>query len=303
MLRDVKNFIKSRTDLADDAVLREINFAWKELWASDDLPNSLFELTVVPGANEQRISLPYYVGVLRGVKRNCNRERVVLNTPRPYYQDISYEQSPYTWRILGTSSLKKTISNATTLDISIPEAETARFVVTVEGPTDNAQKTREQVIFNIGDTAHETTNRFTDAFISKDLVTAANVTIAAADGTELALIYNDAFEALNTIVQIVDKCNTNCCAATSSCDCFDILYKARCPYLYYDETYVPFEEVLMQKTMEWIMMPKEGQEQKTLLYSEKSRQLATAFNSENMSIEKRLDLGRNPFTSTYSGLI
>jgi hypothetical protein len=299
MLRDVINFIQSRTDLTREAAIREINFAWKELWASDDLPNSLFELTVEPpeGLNVARITLPWYVGEIRGVKM-C-RERVHLNTPRPYYQDQVYFQSPYIWRVLGKSSLKRTITNATTLDITIPEAEESRFTVTVKGPTDNSQETREQLIFLPGETEKETVNRFTDAYITKDTITRFNVSLTAEEGDEIAFIPNSDFEAMNTVVQIQDKCDTVC----NSCRCFDILYKQVAPYLYYDETFVPFAEVLMAKALEWILMPKDGQENRAVLYSNKAAQLATSFNNDTYSVEKKLDLARNMFTTQYNGLI
>lgn len=302
MLRDVIAFIRSRTDLSRETALREINFAWKEIWASQDLPNSIFELTAVPDASAQRISLPYYVGTIRAVKANCSRERIELNTPRPAYQDKNYFQSPFTWAVLGKSSFNKTITNATTIAVSIAKAESTRFTVSLSGPTDNATETREQLVFDIGDTSHETLSRFTDAYISKDQITASNVVIKDYNGVELGLIPNGAFDGLNTIIQIIDKC-TNLCCSSSVCNCFDILYKLACPYLYYDETFVAQEETLMAKTLEWITLPKEGGEAKAKVYAEKASQLAANSNNEELSITHHMDLGANQFVTQYRGLI
>lgn len=302
MLRDVIAFVQSRADLTRDAALREINFAWKEIWASQDLPNSLFELTAVPDANSQRISLPYYVGTIRGVKANCSRRSVALNTPRPAYQEQAYFQSPYVWAILGKSSFNKTITNATTLSISIAKAETARFTVSLTGPTDNATETREQIIFDIGDTEHETTNRFTDAYISKDAITTSNVVIKDYNDVELGIVPNGAFDGLNTVIQVLDKCSGLCCAQ-SVCNCFDVLYKLTCPYLYYDETFVAQQETLMAKTLEWITLPKEGGEAKAKVFAEKASQLAANSNSEDISIEHKMDFAVSPFSTQYRGLI
>lgn len=298
MLKDILDFIQSRTDLASrEDVLREINNAWREIWNTDDLPNSVFEMTVKPYDNTARISLPHYVGILRGVKANMGRLRVDLNTPRPYYQDEQYYQSPYTWRVLGVSPLRTSISNASQLTLKISEPETEQFAVTVIGPTDNAVESKESIVFEIGETEALSKLRFTDATsIVKDYLTKSDVNIFDADGNLMGEVPNLSYEARNTVIQITDKC-LQCC---NNCRCFDILFKKPAPVLYYDEQYVAYPEVLMQKTMEWISMPKEGQEKKTLMYAEKSKNLLQQFSKNETSFENRMDLGRNLFT-TYTG--
>lgn len=298
MLKDVIDFVQSRTDMASrEDVLREINFAWREIWNSDDLPNSVFEMTVKPFDDTARIALPHVVGVLRGVKANLGRIRVDLNTPRPYYQDESYYQSPYTWRILGVSPLSQSITNATQLKFTIAEAEDELFKVVVVGPNDNAVEGRDQLNFAPGITELYTTMRFVDArSIVKDRILKSNVEITGANGEDFGIIPNLEFEARNTIVQITDKC-LQCC---NNCRCFDVLFKKPAPYLYYDEQPIPYPEVLMTKTLEWITLPKDGQEQKTLMYADKSKTLLAGFNTDQSSIEKKMDLGRNLF-ATYTG--
>lgn len=296
-LKDIIEFIQSRTDLANrDDVVREINNAWAEIWDSDDLPNSLFEISVKTFDQTNRITLPYYVDKIRGVKTQ-DRLRVDLNTPRPYYQDETYFQSPYLWRVLGTTPLKTSITNATAIKLSIAEAATEQFVVTLQGPTDNSTREREQIIFAVGDTEHWTTKNFTDLKeATKNKILSTNVVMTGANDEDYGIIPADAFVANNTVVQITDRCN-KCCTA---CRCFDILYKVPAPYLYYDEQVVPFPGVLITKTLEWIAMPKEGQEQKAILYAEKSKALLTAFNHNDVSVEKKMDLPRNTFC-TYTG--
>lgn len=300
MLKDVIAFVSSRSGESNrDILLREINFAWTEYWNSTDLENSLFEVTVQPATSLARVTVPYYVDKIRAVKHNYGGARVQLNTPRPYYQDQTFAQSPWTWRILGVTPLKQSITNATQLSVSIPEAETARFVVTLQGPTDNSSSDREQLTFDIGDITQSTTKNFTDLVsITKNLVTSQDVSVTAADGTDLATIPNRLFQAKNTVLQIVDKYSQPCTTSL----CFDILYKAPCPYLYYDEDVIPMEEVLMSKTLEWMTMPKEGQEAVTAGYASKASSLLVQFNtSEARGIEHRLDLGQNPYTTQYRG--
>lgn len=299
MLKDVIAYVSSRTGETNrDILLREINFAWKEFWNSDDVPNSLFEITVKPFDTEARITLPWYVDMLRGVKQNGSRNRITLNTPRSYYQDGNYAQSPWTWRILGNSPLTKSIDNATQFTVSVPQAETAIFKVTLRGPTDNAEDTREELTFQIGTTSKTTTKNYTDLVsVTKDVLTAQNVSIINSANEEVSLIPNNGFQANNTIVQIVDKCSQNCV----DCSCFDILFKAPCPYLFYDDTVIPFEEVLMAKTLEWMTMPKNGEDAKAAAYAAKAGQLLNQFTANENSVEKRLDLGKNSYTSLYYG--
>jgi len=299
MLKDVIDFIRSRTDLTRTDALREINFAWKEIWNSDDLPNSIFEISVAPIDNNARISLPYYVGEIRAVKQKTwGKERIHLNTPRPYYQDDSYFQSPYKWRILGTSPVLTSVVNTTTITLTFDQPVTAQVIVSLIGPNDRGAGVREQVTFEIGDTTHESVNRYSDfEAISKNTITDNDLRVLAADDSVLAIVPNNAFEAANTIVQITDDCFKIC----NFCRCFDILYKKPAPYLHYDETPVAYQEVLMAKTMEWIMLPKDGQEQKADLFAGKASAMLKGFHYNEQSVEKKLDVGRSHMETLYYG--
>lgn len=304
MLLDVIRFIQSRAGITDrETALREINFAWRELWAVDDLPNSLFEISVQPADRTlARLTLPHYVGQIRAVKKTRDRLRIHLNTPRANYQAAEYIQSPFTWAILGSTPLKTTITNATTLDLSFAEEQTEQITATLIGPTDNAAEDREQIVFDIGDTTKSTTKRFSDLVsASKDKFTSADLNITAGDGTELGFIPNNEYTAANLIVQIHDKCQ-NC--TPCDCDCFDVLYKRTAPILYYDESPIPgnCDEALMAKTLEWILLPKDGQDQKALLFAEKSKAMMSIHNEDrSVGKEQRLDLGPNYFTTPYHG--
>lgn len=301
MFKDVIEFIMSRTGIVDRAIaVREANYAWNEMWNSDDLENSLFEITVKPIDNSPRISLPHYVGIIRAVKQNFGKLRIHLNTPRPYYHDETYWQSPYTWRILGKSPLYDSIANATTLTLSIAEAEAADITITLSGKTDNASEDRETLVIKAGSTSIESTLRYMDLTgATKSTITSHDVLILDPNGNEFGVIPNKKFEAKNTVIQVTDKCFKIC----NTNRCWDILYKIPTPYLYYDEDHVPFEGVLMNKALEWITMPKEGQEDKTTLYAGKATALLQQLNQNEVSIEKKIDTGRGRFTTIYPGYL
>lgn len=298
MLRDVINFVKSRLSFDDDRALREINIAYKELWATNDFENSVQEISVMPVDQSNIITLPWYVDVLKAVKLNPSRERVRLFDPRPYYQDETYWQSPFAWRVLGTSPLNTSITNATTLTLTIPKAETARFIVTLQGPSDYSQNTREQVVFEIGDTEHETERAFLDVTsLSKDVLTNNDVKITTASTLDIASIPNHRYEARNTVVQITDKLYKPC----NFCQCWDILYKNPCPILVYPETPVPGEESLMNKVMEWVTMPQEDGGAQAALFNLKSEALLKIANNNVKGVDKPLDMQRSPWETRYYG--
>lgn len=296
MLRDVIDFIVSRTDLSRTVALREINYAWTEMWNTSDFPGSLFEVTVEPIDNTSRISLAHYVGQIKAVKTN-SQLRVALNTPRPHYHDGEFRQSPWTWRILGNSPLNQSIVNATTLNLEISEAEESQFTVALTGPTDNAAESIDRIVFEPGETEKQTVLRFTDLkSATKSILTKSNVLILGANGEEFGYIANSEYEARNTVIQITDKCDCVC----TSCRCFDILYKIPAPILVHEEMTVMYEHALMNKTLEWIMLPKENGEQKAILFGDKSNAMLSGYNRQRPE-EHKMDLGVNQFVTRHWG--
>lgn len=298
MLRDVIEFVKSRLSFDDTRALREINLAYQELWGTNDFENSVQEMSVKPIDQSNIITLPWYVDVIKAVKYNPSRERVRLFDVRPYYQDDTYWQSIYAWRVLGNSPLNTSIINATTLTLRIPEAETERFVVTIQGPSDHSQSTREQVTFEPGDVEKETTRAFVDVTsISKDVLTANDVTVLTASDVEIAHIPNNRYEARNMVIQITDKLYKPC----TFCQCWDILFKRPCPILVYPETPVPGEQALMNKVMEWVTLPQEDGGAQAQLFNIKSESLLKITNNNQKGTDKPLDIQSSPWTRRYYG--
>lgn len=289
-LRDIVFFVASRTDLSNRAdILREINYAWGEIWESDDLPNSLFEITVKPEENNvSLLTLPHFVGRVRAIKETSTKIRVELNTPRQWYHDDTYFQSPWTHRILGVHPLRKAITNATRLKFTIPVANPSLFNIAVIGADDRASSVRDLLSMGLNQREVWTTRQFSDpTAIVKSALTDFDVTITGANGEDLGVIPNLRYDARNTVLQITGKCAT-CC---TTCRCWDVLYKIPAPVLHYDEQPIEYPEVLMTKTLEWITLPKDGQERKAVLFGDKSRALLTGFNATDKGVTHKLDIG------------
>ncbi len=300
MLNDVLKLVQSRTGLNDVDALREVNFAWRELWDMDDLPGSLWEVSISPENQvPPRMSLPWYIGQIRGVKMNWQRERMTLNTPHVYYQNNEYYQSPFTWRILGKSPLMRSITNATRLDLTLGQNESAIVSVTIIGPTDTAAQTTETIVFPIGTRTKSTVNNFVDInSITKSTITANDISVKDSLGQEIAILPNSEYEASNTIVQILDKCMGTC----FTCGCFDIFYKLPLPILYNVNQLIPNESALVHKTLELITLNKPDQMPLAAAYHQKADgMLANANANAAWGISMPLDLGNSPFNTKYYG--
>lgn len=268
-------------------ILREINFVWEEIWNGDDLPGSMFEITLKGSEDRMpRITMPYFVGKLRGVK-DSSRNRIELQTPRPFYQDETYLTSPYTWRILGESPLPRSIENATRLTFTLTKPSPVPFKISVIGTDDRASEVRDQITMLAGAKSISTTRQFTDATsIIKDTLLEEDIVITGANGEDYGIIPNLQYGAVHQLVQVADRCVT-CCV---TCRCFDIAYKRIPTVFYYDEQIVPYPEVLMTKAMEWILLPKDGQEQKAALFGTKSAGLLTNRNADDSGVSHKLDV-------------
>ncbi len=302
MLKDIVDYIVSRTDKSQEDAKREINYAFKELWKSVDLPNSIFEVTVKPANNTAIISLPWYVDQIKGVKQNTwGVERIILNTPRAYYQNNSYYQHLYTWRVLGTSPLCRSITNASTLTLSFKQPVTTQVTVSIIGQTDQGSEFREQLLFAIGDVSKETAGRYSDlSNVTKSIITENDLFIYGPNSEELGIIPNRLMESKYKIIQLYDKYFIPC----NNCNCYDILYKLPPPILYFDEDPVPEEEIVMTKTMEWINLSKQGQEKMAAMYGEKARNLLFASNNNaDHPVDHPLDIAPNRLIRSYSGYL
>lgn len=299
MLKTVIDFIVSRTGLARDKALTEINLAWVDLWNGSDFPDSCYEITVKPEDPTPRMSLPWYVGTIRGVKWR-NMERVQLLTPRPWYQDHKYYQHSYTWKVLGRSPLSIPIINAGKLSFEMPYPEDFQFTINVEGPTDHSSRDFESIIMPTGETRVTSVKRFTDARgIVKSALTTNDIKVLDNNNDELGLLPNCEYEARNIIVQVTDDCMRD----ITPCKCFDVLYKMPAPLLVNEYSTVDQPEALMNKTLEWIMISKPDMAQTTMLVGQKAAELLANSNNNDSSVTKKLDVATNRFSTRYHGYL
>ena len=233
-LQDIIERVKSSLNMRDDTsekrtfMLREINRAAKQLWESNDLVLALREQYFSFPTDDSQVTLPWYVGELRGVRRpNIDpRDPIRLHDMRPRYHYNSWGDTGLnTFRVKQISPLARLIVNATPLTICIDEAQSSDFTVRVTGETDLAASATDVVTVTAGTTEATITRVFTSIrSIRKSAITTADVVIQDASENTLSVIPNMLYEPRYLLVNITESgCFVH--TAVSTCFSVEVLYK------------------------------------------------------------------------------
>lgn len=192
-------------------LVRYINRAAEEIYNSFDLPGSLWEREFSFSNSEHRlITVPWYVGLIKGARRFSYGRKIQLVDPRPRYQPRPWHQPFYQWRILGDTPLSQHMTITGFLKIRLEEVEESPLKVVIKGQTTTAEQTREEVEFPAGTTEMITTKQWrkSSPFGVISLTkprTLGNVRVYQnTDNREVALIPNCLRFARNRVVQIHD---------------------------------------------------------------------------------------------------
>lgn len=215
MLRDMLPLLAEATNLkpSDPAqrvqLLRYINQAALELYSSTDLPGAIAEIRVLFDSTDGNISLPWYVDEVRGIRRVNYGELIKVTDKTPRFAAAHWQQPGLRWEVLGRQPLIVPISIEGQLTATIPIAQNTTFTVTIRGQT-SVGKVTENLVFPPGTVSKTTTAQFTKEnpdgieMIAKDEVTTADVSVADASGTNIALIPNITNVANNIIMRVRD---------------------------------------------------------------------------------------------------
>lgn len=204
----------------------------RALYDSYDLPGSVKEQFFCVDWSQYVVTLPWYVGGVRGLRYNNISQRINQIDMRPRYNSSPWVQPLLTFRTLQPTPLATSLTQAGTLTFTIASAETEPFTVTIIGQTSTADRVIETLTFNVGDVTKTTGNQWNQeapfgiTSIKKNAYTANDVVITeTATGTEVGRISNGQYEAINTRVQIVDWNVTP--PVWSNGNCIEVLYKQR----------------------------------------------------------------------------
>jgi len=217
-------------------LVRFLNEAAQELYNQADMTGSLME-QVFKVNGDQTISLPNYVGPIRGMREFASMMAWHLNRMRPRYNQFNWKDMWRNYRELGKRTLQQSVTNQSKGVIVVPSVEDPPIVVTVSGTTPQATLVSEDL--TISAVQVQTANVFLDySVVKKDRQNAYDVVLQDVDGKLLTTIPNNE---LVSEYQIVDV--SACPWMPQNTSVFDnwmeILYKRKLPYLENDDDEFP----------------------------------------------------------------
>lgn len=239
----------STTALRNSA-LDKINKAAKELYDSTDLSGCLREQVFTFDSINKQVTLPWYVGQIRGVRNYNTTEKVTINDLRPrYYYGKGYQDS-LKWRIKRVIPILRSLDNQSTLKVVIPAVNSETFKVWISGRTDNASAGVETFEFSVSATEIIGIVPFLDILaISKNRLTDVDLQVYDASDTLIAEIPNHERESRYTLIQVLDDKRTT---SGDSCNCYEILYKQQLSILKNDQDVFPcegYDDVIVWKAV------------------------------------------------------
>lgn len=231
-------------------LLRFLNEAARELYDQGDLPGSLWELPFKVNG-DQTISLPWFVGGLRGIRELASMQAWHANQMRPRYNQFNWPDMWRNWRLKNIQCLQATVTNQSVGVISAFAVEDPPIVVTLTGQTMNSNSITE--IVTISAPTVNTENQFIDYYsVTKDRVSIYDITLSDVDGKVLTSIPNSELTAQYQIID-VSACPWLPNSVSSQDNYLEILYKKRLPYLTDDNQEFPafgYDDVIVNKMMQ-----------------------------------------------------
>lgn len=293
----------SNNNVGDRSILLwYLNEASRELYPQGDLPGSLME-QVFKVNGDQTISMPYYVGEMRGVREYASMQNWHVNKLRPRYNQFNWKDMWRNYRLRGRQALMATVSNQSVGVISVPTIETPNVVVTLTGPTANATSISETITMDSSaELVNEvylkyTTNQFLDyTAVKKSSVSQNDVTLQDVDGKLLTIIPNTEFNAEYSILDV-----SACPWLPQNTSTFDnyveILYKQKLKILWNDADEYPcfdHDDILVNKIMQLWNEEQNKADVATAYDTKATRTLARLKRNANTETEDEIALVANP---------
>lgn len=162
MLRDILQNLQDAVGVTGDRarLVRFINQAYREYYEKTDLPGSLMEQSFEFDGGEQLITLPWYVGEVRAMRRDKTNRPITLHDRIPRYHVTPWVQPDTTFYVLGTRAIHTPLKIESQIGFNIALPQSAPFTVTIRGQTAAAAMVTETLRFAAGDTNKVTTTQF-----------------------------------------------------------------------------------------------------------------------------------------------
>ena len=209
MLRDILTNLQDALGVTADRsrLVRFINQAYREYYERTDLPGSIMEQSFEFEDGDQLITLPWYVGQVRAMRRVQTNDPVQLLDRSPRYHNSPWIQHRLQFFVLGRRAIHTPLNVESQLGVSIPIAQSKPFTVTVKGQTPNAASITETLQFAPGDVVKVTTAQFSKddpigiESISRYGDVTADIIVTDAIGTVVCTIPNSVESPQHIVVQ------------------------------------------------------------------------------------------------------
>lgn len=212
-------------------LIRWANEACEEIYYESDIVNSQYEQAFRVNG-DQTISMPWYVGPIRGIREVDSQIVWSTNRMRPRYAQFNWPDSWRNIRLIGERALQATITNQSVAVITVPVVENPPIQVTITGPTATASSVSETVTMT--SLQMQTANNFLDiTSVKKNVINTCDVTITDIDGKVLTVIPNNRYDARYQIYD-VSICPWLAVATSSLEHYVEILFKWALMPLYND---------------------------------------------------------------------
>lgn len=305
---DMVTFITRRVGNVTAAeALRELNIAWAEMWDSQDLPGCLETVLIRPDDETARyLALPGFVGRVQGLRFAAWGPTIQLNYPTTYFQGNGPRwQSMLEWKSIDVEPLARQVQNVSPLTFKVPAPLEDDVTITVVGNATGASRARENVTLRAGERSVTSTIAFGPEIdsITKTAYCAKDITICDKDDNELAVLGAAELETRYIIVQLYDFCNR---LIDFTCQSFEVLYKKRCPVLFFDEDTIPAPHhvAVQNQAVASLLAARSGDGDLTRanVYSARAAKAVSAFSqAELRGTSVKLNTGRTRMYTEYYG--
>jgi hypothetical protein len=243
---------------------REINEIAFDVFHKNDLVGSIWELIAFYDVASHLISLPWYVGDVRGGRYYDTPAQITLRDIRPRYSTQGFSMNIMDFREVGVSSLWIQPENYSNLTFSYPEGEVEDFDLTIAvvGETPVASNKEEQLVITAGQSSATTANNFIGAprIIQKARANSFDITVTDVEENELAIIPNGELKSQYGIWQVADD---NIGSTLAPLNAIELLYKERYRKMVNDYDSIlneRYDDVIKWKFMEEYYSKQEGKE-------------------------------------------
>lgn len=276
-----------------DVLLRFVNEAAEELYDSFDPPGSLLEDTWKVNG-DQTITMPYYVGEVRGIRESASWASWHINQLRPRYNQFNWGDCWRNVRLKNTQCLAATVTNQSVGVLTVKAVEEPPIVVTIAGKTVDSAESNEIVVMDA--VTKNTIHQYLDyTLIAKDRVSLYDVTLSDVDGKFLSMISNIMLEPAYQIYDV-----SSCPwiqQSTSVVDHYlEILFKKALPWFENDSDTFPaqkYDNIWVNKCLQ-LWAEEQGKMSDALAWDAKAtRSAARKKENRNESAEDKVSVTAN----------